>query len=138
MKKKLDKENSETINGLWGEGKPYSQVKVEREIRILDQNILREMYYVYANINPTTIHILQKFKSRITDPRILKIVEEAKYRGQYDGYVFWPTDRLENNLEEANKLGAETAKVIEQMHALVTDWLNLSEVKSENENSQIT
>jgi len=138
MKKKLEKENSETINGLWGEGRPYSQVKVEREIRILEQNILREMFYVYANINPTTIHILQRFKNRITNPQILKIVEEAKYRGQYDGYVFWPTDRLENNLEEANKLGAETAKVIEQMHSLVMEWLSLNEGKPGNKYSPIT
>jgi hypothetical protein len=125
VKKKQEREKRELIQGLWGEGGPYSQVKVEREIRILDRNISREMYYVYANINPATINVLLRLRDKISNPGVLKILDEAKYRGHHDGYVFWPTDRLENNLEEANKLGYETAKQIEQMHALVIEWLSL-------------
>jgi len=138
VKKKQERENREIIQGLWGEGGPYSQVKVEREIRIMDRSISREMFYVYANINPGTISILQKFRAKITDPRILKVVDEVKYRGPHDGYVFWPTDRLENNLEEANKLGSETANLIAQMHSLIMEWLSLDEGKQENKYSPVT
>ena len=132
MKKKPEKERRELILGLWGDGCPYSQVRVEREIRIMGNSITREMFYVFANINPTTIQVLQRGRKKITDPAVLKIVDEAKYRGPQDGYVYWPTDRLQNNIDEANKLGLETAKVIESMHALIIEWLGLNEEKTNN------
>ncbi|NLK52442.1 MAG: hypothetical protein GX295_08375 [Syntrophomonadaceae bacterium] len=128
MKKKIEKEKRELIAGLWGDGVPYSQVRVEREIRIVDRNIGREIYYVFANINPTTIRVLQWGKDKIKDAEILQVINEVKYRGHQDGYIYWPTDRLYDSLVEANQIGTETARIIEQMHLLVVEWLGLKEV----------
>ena len=58
----LDKKTSEE---LWGEEGPYSQVQVLKEIRILDDKVTREFYYVYANINPATHKILKKNKKKV-------------------------------------------------------------------------
>lgn len=124
MKKK--QKEREFIKGLWGEGYPCSQVRIEKEIRILEREIWKELYYVYAIINPTTIETLQKGREKIIDKEILKIIDRARYRGPEDGYIYWP-DKRQYNWEDANKLGNEIVKVLERVHSLVIDWLGLFE-----------
>lgn len=128
MRTKIEKEKSELIVGLWGDGVPYSQVRIEREIRVIDKEVGREIYYVFAHINPTTIRVLQWGKEKIKDTEILEVLKEAKYRGHQDGYIYWPTDRLYDSLVEANQIGTDTARIIAQMHQLVVEWLGLHEI----------
>src|SRR5574341_1715327 len=74
------------IDGLWGDGGPYSQVHVIREIRILDDEVSRIFHYVKGNVNPTTYAVLKTMENDIEDEDIRAFLQEATFVSDEEGY----------------------------------------------------
>jgi hypothetical protein len=75
---------------LWGGDGPYSQVKLMKETRILDDNVSRIFLVVEAEINPTTFKLVKKHRKNkefINDPMVQQLLDHADYRGLKFGYV---------------------------------------------------
>lgn len=113
------KSNDADTDRLWGNGGPYSQIQVNREIRILDDNLSREKYFIYANINPATIEILQKSKAMIRNDSILKVLEESEYSDEKNGYIWEISEGDAYDLEKVNYLAKTATDTITEMHKLV-------------------
>ncbi len=89
MKKKLTKKQAEM---LWtdGRGWPYSQAKLIKEVRILNESVSRIFLIVEVEINPTTFELIKKnrnYKYFKDDIAIQDLIDYADYRGPEFGYV---------------------------------------------------
>lgn len=123
------KYNYKLYDELWGDDEPYSQVQVLKETRILGNKVVRTIYYVYANINPTTYHTLKKNKEQIKDSMILKFLRDAEYRSKKEGYEWYLYSQETNNSKRANIIANQMIKVVIKMHELVMEFLNLKPLK---------
>ena len=73
---------------LWGDGGPYSEIRMCVETRILDDSVSRIFVVVEANINPTTYKIIKKNRDEFQDDEIIQqLLDHADYRGRKQGYV---------------------------------------------------
>lgn len=75
---------------LWGEGGPYSEAKLIREVRILDDRVSRIFLVVEVAINPTTFELIEKQRNSEAfknDPMVQQLLDHAEYRGPKFGYV---------------------------------------------------
>jgi hypothetical protein len=72
--------------GLWGDGGPYSEVRIMRQVRILDDSVSRTFHYVTALINPTTFRLLRGLRKEIQDFQILECLDGAEYASREQGY----------------------------------------------------
>lgn len=111
---------------LWGEGGPYSQVQVIREIRILDDSVSRTFHYVTANINPTTFRVLQELKGQIRDRAILACLAEAEFVSREDGYEWTAYGECSESPRMANRVAKQVTDVVVRMHRLVIQELSKS------------
>jgi len=118
----LDKKTSEE---LWGEEGPYSQVQVLKEIRILDDKVTREFYYVYANINPATHKILKKNKKKIKEDFIHEFLRDAEFKSKKEGYVWWLYGQEVYNSRGANQMAKKMSEMVIKMHNLVMELLGI-------------
>lgn len=76
------------LDELWGDGGPYSEVKLIEETRILEDQVSRRFFTVEAVVNPFTYKLcLKNKKSFKGDQIILEFLEYAENRGFEDGYV---------------------------------------------------
>lgn len=113
---------NKNMDKLWGDGGPYSQVQIDREIRILDDSVSREKYYIYANINPATIEVLKKSKDAIRNERILKVLDEAEYANKKEGYIWHVSGGEVEDLKELDYLAKMATDTIIEMHKLVMQF----------------
>ena len=111
------------IDGLWGEGGPYSQVQVIREIRILDDSISRVFHHVTANINPTTYKALNKRMGKIRDQEILVCLAEAEFISPDEGYQWTAYGESSESPRDANRIARRVVDVVSRMHRLVMQEL---------------
>jgi sulfur relay (sulfurtransferase) DsrC/TusE family protein len=118
----LDKKTSEE---LWGEEGPYSQVQITKEIRILDEKISREFYYVYANINPATYKILKKNKKKIKEDFIHEFLRDAEFKSEKEGYIWYLYTQQTNNPKEANIIAKKLTGMVIRMHRMVMKYLRI-------------
>ena len=109
--------------GLWGDGGPYSQVQVVREIRILDNSVSRTFYRVTANINPTSFQIMKKLKGQIRDEVILGCLAQAKFTSREEGYVWHVYGEPSDRPHAANRVAKLATAAIIHMHQLVMQEL---------------
>jgi len=89
MKSKLNKKQ---IDMLWsGGGKgPYSQAKLIKEVRILDDKVSRVFLVVEVEINPTTFKSVEKYRNNEefkNNIAIQQLLDHSDYRGPKFGYV---------------------------------------------------
>ncbi len=89
MKKKLTKRQAEMLWTGGGDG-PYSQAKLIKELRILDDSVSRTFLIVEVEINPTTFELVKKNRNHKyfkDDIAIQELLNHADYRGPEFGYV---------------------------------------------------
>ncbi len=112
---------------LWGDGGPYSEVKIILNTRILDDEVSRTMLEVEGNINPTTFKIVKKNKDKfIDDPVIIELLEMARYEGKSYGYHFSAGAEEyidEFSLKRAKRKQAHAQKAVIKMHKFVIKYL---------------
>ena len=112
---------------LWGEGGPYSQVKLVTEARILDDRVSRTFLIVEADINPFTYRLIKKHHARFKDdPMVGELLDRAEYRGSQFGYVactFSDEYHNESVMKEAQCVLECTQEAIIKMHRFVIDLL---------------
>ncbi|MBD3331135.1 hypothetical protein GF354_06475 [Candidatus Peregrinibacteria bacterium] len=117
------------IDQLWGEGGPYSEVKLITETRILDDRVSRIFIVVEVNINPLTYEIISKNLKQFEDyPMIVQLIEHAEDRGQNFGFVsmaFSGEYRDESVMKAAEEAVGYAKKTIIKMHQFVIDLLDL-------------
>lgn len=106
------------ITRFWGDPGPYSQIRTERETRILDEDVSRDLYYLYANINPTTIELLKEYRDIIKDPKILHVLDEAEYINQRKGYYWRICERIEDDDEEVDRQRITATETLINMHKM--------------------
>ncbi len=121
--------NSEIQNNLWGEGVPYSQVYLSKEIRILGSGITREVFYIYADINPKSYNILFQHKNKITDTDIHRFLEEAEFDKIVDGYKWYifSANVEMTNTKEIERIVKKANEVIIKIHEKVMEILDIDE-----------
>jgi hypothetical protein len=109
---------------LWGEGeKPYSQVQVIKEIRILADAVTRTFYYVKANVNPTTHAVLRELATEIDDAEIQAFLRGASFVSDDDGYEWLVYGKEVLTPRGANQAAEEVTGAVLRMHGLVMDAL---------------
>ncbi len=113
------------MSGLWGDGGPYSQVQVLREIRILDDHVSRTFYYVKANVNPTTYATLKKREAEIEDEEIRAFLAEAAFISDEEGYEWTIYGQAALTPRGANRASDRATDAITRMHRLVMDALEI-------------
>jgi hypothetical protein len=75
---------------LWGDTGPYSQAKLIREVRILDDGVSREFIIVEVDINPTTFELVKRHRRDAEfrdDEAIQQLLDHASWRGPEFGYA---------------------------------------------------
>jgi len=115
----------EQMGGLWGDGGPYSQVHVTREIRILDDGVSRTFYYVHASVNPATYAVLKKMEVQIEDEEIQAFLKEATFVSDEEGYEWHVYGQPALSPRGANRAAAKVMEAVVRMHRLVMDTLDL-------------
>lgn len=115
---------NQNIPSLWGEELPYSQVYITKEIRILEYQISRTFFYVTADINPATIEILNKHKSKIKNKEILTCLSEAEPLEGGNGYKWLALGSEDVTYEEAEEFASKLTDAIIEMHKLVMEFLD--------------
>jgi hypothetical protein len=115
---------------LWGEGEPYSEVKLITNTRILGDSVSRVMIEVEANINPTTFKIIKKnINLFIENEIILQLISHARYMGKGYGYLVSAGEPEELTGPEVFKRAQEkvdyTEKAIIEMHEFVMEYLEI-------------
>ncbi len=117
------------LEELWGEGGPYSQVRIVIEARILDDRVSREFVEVEADINPLTFKIIEQSRKKFKDDiAIQQLLDYADYRGQNFGYVVSAFSReyTDKSVMEEARAAAETAKAtVIKMHQFVMELLEI-------------
>ena len=122
----------EIQEGLWSPEGPYSQARTEIETRILNDQISRTLYYVYVQINPTTVELLKKHKAQVKDKEILKLLEEARpAEAEGQGYVWWASERLEDQPELAEQAHIKAVELTIKLHNQVMSLLGLESKQPE-------
>ena len=119
----------EEMGGLWGDGGPYSQVHVIREIRVLDDSVSRIFYYVKVNVNPTTYAVLRGMGAEIEDEDIRAFLREAAFVSDEEGYEWHVYGQQAVGPRGANRASEKVTDVIIRMHRLVMDKLGLEPPK---------
>jgi len=117
------------IEMLWGGDGPYSQTRLVREVRILDDKVSREFLVVEVDINPTTFELIKRYRNDgefKDDIAIQQLLDHAEYRGPADGYVSMAfSDQYQEGDEEvvveANLALQRTQETIIKMHKFVLD-----------------
>ncbi len=120
----------EQMGGLWGDGGPYSQVHVIREIRLLDDGVCRTFYYVKANVNPTTYAVLKGIEAQIEDEDIQAFLNEATFVSDEEGYEWHVYGQPAFTSRGANRASKKVTDAIIRMHRLVMDTLGLEPPES--------
>jgi hypothetical protein len=116
--------------GLWGDGGPYSQVHVIRELRILDDHPSRTFYYVKANVNPTTYAVLKRRETEIEDEEIRAFLRNATFVSDEEGYEWTVFGQAALSPRGANRASEKAADAIIRMHRLVMDALDIEPPKA--------
>lgn len=119
----------EQMGGLWGDGGPYSQVRVTREIRILDDGVSRTFYYVHASVNPTTYAVLKEREAQIEDEEIQAFLKEATFVSDEEGYEWHVYGRPALSPRGANRAAAKVTEAVARMHHLVMETLQIEPPK---------
>lgn len=112
------------LAGLWGEDIPYSQVHVDKEIRILGDQTSRTFVDLYSYLNPTSHALLLENAERIPS-EWLPLLTRAENMGFEHGFRI-SIGRYELHKEDASKLQEqeqEIVKMISAMHAFVIQVL---------------
>ncbi len=120
----------EQMTGLWGDGGPYSQVHVIREVRILDDHPSRTFYYVKANVNPSTYAVLKQMETEIEDEEIRAFLRDAAFVSDEEGYEWTAYGRPALSPRGANRASEKVADAIIRMHRLVMDRLEIEPPKA--------
>jgi len=114
---------------LWGEGGPYSQVRIVIESRILDDRVSRVFVEAEADINPLTFKIVEQNRKRFkNDRRIQQLLDYADYRGQEFGYVVsvFSREYTDEHVMREARAAAETAKAtLIKMYEFVMELLGI-------------
>jgi hypothetical protein len=116
----------EQMDNLWGDGGPYSQVRVTREVRILDDAVSRTFYFVKANVNPTTYESLRAMEAQIEDAEIQAFLKEATFVSDEEGCEWYVHNQPAATPRNANRVAAQVTAAIIRMHRLVMEKLDLS------------
>ncbi len=111
----------EQMDGLWGDGGPYSQVQVIREVRILDDRVTRTFFYVKANVNPTTYATLKAMEGRLEDAEILDFLRDATFVSDEEGYEWAVYGGEADTAARANRVADRVREAIIRMHHLVME-----------------
>ena len=118
--------------GLWGEDVPYSQVHIEKEIRILGNQVSRTFVEICSYLNPTTRNLLME---RLTDipSEWRALLERAEDMGFEHGYrlFFGRYQLLDGDEKETREREKEATDLICAMHSFAMDMLNKRDVFSE-------
>ncbi|MDO8594082.1 MAG: hypothetical protein Q7R93_01020 [bacterium] len=128
MKKDQKKLTQKDYERMWGEGGPYSQVRLCEETRILDDSISRIFLVVEAEINPFTFECIQEHRKRFADDEpVTQLLDHAEYRGEF-GYVVSAGEielRGEESKRFMRKQADMTIQTLIRMHAFVIEKYNL-------------
>ena len=120
----------EQMAGLWGDGGPYSQIHIIREVRILDDHPSRTFYYVKANVNPTTYAVLKRMEAEIEDEEIRAFLQNASFVSDEEGYEWTVYGQAALSPRGANRASEKVADAIIRMHRLVMDTLEIEPPKA--------
>ena len=120
----------EQMAGLWGDGGPYSQIHIIRELRILDDRPSRTFYYVKANVNPTTYAVLKGMEAEIEDEEVRAFLQNASFVSDEDGYEWTVYGQAALSPRGANRASEKVAEAIIRMHRLVMDTLEIEPPKA--------
>lgn len=115
---------SSTSLSLWGEGIPYSQAYITKEIRIFADDVSRTFFYVHADINPATYEVLKANRKKIKNRDILTFLDEAE-PGRDDGYSWTVLCSQTSSWEEAEEFAEKISRTVIEMHKLVIKILGL-------------
>lgn len=108
---------------FWGDGLPYSQVSLTREVRIIDTEISREFYYITANINPGTHDLLKKNVKKLPQPVVADFLENSKFVDWSEGYQWLLYSREIMGDENPEKLLKEATNKVIVLHKIVSPMM---------------
>ncbi len=125
---KLDKKQKDM---LWGGNGPYSQARLIKEVRILDDSVSRIFLVVEVSINPTTFEIVKEHRKDAEfadDMAIQQLLDHSDYRGPEFGYVSMAFEMEDDEMRA--KFSADTAlnyskRSIIKMHKFVMNLIKL-------------
>ncbi len=112
--------------GLWGDGGPYSEVRIMRQVRILDDSVSRTFHYVTAVINPTTFRLLRSLRTEIQDLQILECLDGAEFASQEQGYEWTAPLGDSASPAQVDRVAVDLEQMIIRMHRLVMEELGLA------------
>lgn len=117
------KDRNYYIARFWGDPGPYSEVYTRRETRIIDDTVSRDVYYMFANINPSTIEILREYRDLVKDEKILQIIDDVQYVNDDEGYRWEISDKLEDD-EDADRQRITATDMIMKIHKIAQEIFN--------------
>ncbi len=121
---------------MWGEGGPYSQVRLSHEIRVLNDSISRIFLVVEAEINPFTFEYVEKHRSHFSpDDPIQGLLDHADDRGSKFGYVvcFGTVESKEEGASDfAEARAKEAVTELVRMHKFVMDAFGFKKAGTES------
>jgi hypothetical protein len=112
--------------GLGDDGGPYSEVRVTRQVRILDDHPARTFHYVSAIINPTTFRLLKGIRHQLQDVQILECLDRAEYQSREGGYEWTVFCEDSTSPAAANRVASDLIQVLVRMHRLVMEELGMT------------
>lgn len=130
--KKLTKNQ---IKMLWGDDKPYSEVSLIKQNRILGGSVSRVFIIVKVNINPTTFEIIlknrnnQEFKDELY---IQALLDNSVFEDTGSGYVThaFEQEYVDENVMMAAELILEKAQEsVIKMHDFIINNYDIPQVK---------
>lgn len=116
---------------FWDVEEPYSQVKRTREIRILGEGVTREFYFVYAEVNPGTYRLIEKYSDRLKPDQefAARFLTEAELRDDGEGFEWHVYGSEAHSPKDAEKATRELVKTVIALHELAVKFreIELSE-----------
>lgn len=120
--------NQKQREELWGDGVPYSEMRLTIETRILDDHVSRVFAVVEASINPTTYRLVKKNRNEFKDDKMIQqLLNHCDYRGRKHGYVtcsFRAQLTDDDVMDQAQVHVEYTKKTLIKMHKYVMQVLS--------------
>ncbi len=112
---------------FWDEKDPYSQVKRVREVRILGEEVTREFYFIFAEINPGTYRLIEKYSDRLKPDEefAVQFLTEAQLREDGEGYEWHVYGTEAHSPEDAQEMTLALTEIVIQLHRLALRFRNI-------------
>lgn len=114
---------------LWGDHGPYSEVRLQSHVQLLDLSQSYPLIEVIAFINPLTFKVIkQNLRLFKEDTLVCYIISKAEYNKKNEGYdscVYFSKEITDEVMRTAGQYLEKTKEAVLRMHEFTMELLEL-------------